>query len=285
MAAGARASLGSMGRWMPVLAGFAAGALAVQLGYGLGSAGREPVTAEPERDALAAELTRLREQLELEVTARIALAADVERLRSALGGASETPEPAAPEGPPAASAQAAPPVGGPPAGALDPAVLVRAGFSESDVAAFRARFDEIELERLYLRDRAIREGWYRSPRYAEESARLSHTFDALRDDFGDELYDWGLFASGQPNRVVVQRVMEGSPAAEAGLRTGDAIVRYDDRRIFQGEELQEATTQGRVGDLVALDVEREGDTERIYVPRGPLGVSLMPRLVPPPPPR
>jgi membrane-associated protease RseP (regulator of RpoE activity) len=150
--------------------------------------------------------------------------------------------------------------------------LLDAGFDASEVSAYRRRVDEIELERLYLRDRAAREGWLDTARYARESAELSQGLVDMRDEFGEELYDWTLFASGHPNRVQVSAVMEGSPAAEAGLEPGDLLFRYGERRIFTPMELRQETQQGEAGETTPVEFLRDGEAQRLFVPRGPLGI-------------
>jgi hypothetical protein len=50
-------------------------------------------------------------------------------------------------------------------------------------------------------------------------------------------------------------------------------------------ELRDATVTGRAGELVAVEVQREGESapRRIFVPRGPIGVTLAPASQKPPP--
>ena len=161
-----------------------------------------------------------------------------------------------------------------PDGWLDETLLEAAGFSSSERAELRERFEAIELRRLFIRDKAKREGWFRKPRYYKRMRNLNDEYEALREDWGDERYDWILFASGRSNRVAIERVMGDSAAAEIGLEPGDVFLRYDDERIFDGEALQAATAAGELGQTVALDVERRGERFRLYPPRGPLGVGL-----------
>jgi hypothetical protein len=170
-------------------------------------------------------------------------------------------------------------------GVFDGDRLVAAGFRREDVARFRARLDEIELKRLYLRDQATREGWIESPRFAEASQSLNAEFMGLRGEFDESLYDWMLYSTGHPNRVAVRDVIAGGAAESAGLQPGDVIVRYDDHLVLSATELRDATTQGRVGELVALEVQREGEPapKRVFVPRGPIGINLAPTALQPPP--
>jgi S1-C subfamily serine protease len=76
-------------------------------------------------------------------------------------------------------------------------------------------------------------------------------------------------------------VLASSPAAAAGIEPGDVILRYDDVPVFAPYELKEATSDGRAGSTVAVDVWRQGERERVYLPRGPLGVQLLPTRRPP----
>jgi len=163
--------------------------------------------------------------------------------------------------------------------------LVAAGFRRDDVARFRTRLDEIEMKQLYLRDQATREGWLETPRFAEESQSLAGEFLGLRGEFDEPLYDWVLYSTGHPNRVAVRDVISGGAGESAGLQRGDVIVRYDDRLVLSPNELRDATTEGRVGELIPLEVQRDGESapRRIFVPRGPIGINLAPTALRPPP--
>ena len=69
-----------------------------------------------------------------------------------------------------------------------------------------------------------------------------------------------LYSTGHPNRVAVREVISGSAGDSAGLLRGDVIVRYDDQLVLSPGELRDATTQGRAGELVELEVQREGES-------------------------
>lgn len=157
---------------------------------------------------------------------------------------------------------------------LDESVLVDAGFSESDARALRDAYETLQMEQLYLRDRAAREGWNLGDRLGEELTALAEREEALADEYGDEAYDWVLYATGRPNRVTVRDVFAESPAANAGLTEGDVLVRYDDRRVRSSIELRNATTEGVAGEWVDVEILRAGKRERLRLPRGPLGILL-----------
>jgi hypothetical protein len=152
--------------------------------------------------------------------------------------------------------------------------LVAAGMDNSTAQEFKAKVDDLAMQRLYLRDQAMREGWLGEQRYREESQRLFQAQNNLRTDFGDPAYEAYLYASGRPNRVEIQNVLDGSPAAEAGLRAGDQILSYNGQRTFQTNELRTATQQGRSGEMIPVQIIRNGQTMDVYIPRGPLGIQM-----------
>ncbi len=166
---------------------------------------------------------------------------------------------------------------------LDKALLLDAGLDPGDLEALRERLDAIALERLYLRDEAEREGSRGSKRWHRERRALELSRSELRDEFGDELFDWGLYASEQVNRVKVKSVLRGSPAEEAGLRAGDAILEYDGNRIFRAKDLREGARGGSPGRPTEVLVWRDGGTHRLFLPRGPLGIMIEPSTMRPQP--
>lgn len=158
--------------------------------------------------------------------------------------------------------------------ALDVDALVSAGFSEQTVRDYKDRVDQMELDRLYLRDIATREGWLNTHRFREETEALQLDAGSTREDYGEDFYDWMLYTTGQPNRVSVQDVMSGSAAEDIGLRPGDVVVAYDDARIFSPRELRDATIAGDPGAPTEVEVIRNGRLTRLTVPRGPLGIRV-----------
>ena len=134
------------------------------------------------------------------------------------------------------------------------------------------------MERLELLDRAMREGWAKDPSYRLERRALNLR---LREEMGEDLYDQLLYAVGRNNRLAIRDVLMRSPAEAAGIERGDHILRYDDARVFDAFELRGATSAGRRGESVPVELLRNGRRVRIIVPRGPLGVKLQAQRVPP----
>jgi hypothetical protein len=154
---------------------------------------------------------------------------------------------------------------------FDTRALRSQGVDGGELQRLSEAFARSEMELLQLEDRARREGWYGGSRYSQALRDLR---GSLRAELGDESYDRLLFASGRRNRVVVDDLLDRSPAQQAGIQPDDVICRYDGSRVFRAGELKGATSEGSAGELVAVEVMREGEHVRIYVPRGPLGVKI-----------
>src|SRR5262249_12730001 len=67
----------------------------------------------------------------------------------------------------------------------------------------------------------------------------------------------GVKLSGAEGALVTS-VREGSPAAAAGLKSGDVIVEYDGRKVARASELPRAVAETPVGKHVTLKVVRDG---------------------------
>jgi hypothetical protein len=95
----------------------------------------------------------------------------------------------------------------------------------------------------------------------------------LRKELGDEVYEKYVEAKGRPLRVRIGRIESDSPAANAGLLSGDEIVSYGGRRVFDPGELSAMTQATSIGETVPMTVVREGQTMTLYATGGPLGIS------------
>lgn len=161
---------------------------------------------------------------------------------------------------------------------FDEQKLVASGLDPLEAGRLKDAWEQMELGKLYLADRAAREGWGRSFNHRAQQQGLER---ALRREVGDDGWDWILFATGQPNRVRVQGVLDSSPAADSGLVPGDVILSYGDERIFRPRELKQATREGVPGESIRVDLLRQGQPVSVYVPRGPLGAQLRADRMPP----
>ncbi len=154
--------------------------------------------------------------------------------------------------------------------------LVDAGVSAELAADIMRRQEELEYQRMALRDRAIRGGYSRSQRYFDELRKLKEQAVELRKEIGDQAYDRYLFQTGQSNRVRVTSVLSGSPAAQNGIQENDILLRYDNETVFSWKDIRERTSEGQLGDYVNVEVLRDGQPVNLVLPRGPLGVKLNP---------
>lgn len=249
-----------------------AGAGGIALGLLLG--GLLPGTDElPPRVAATAprEDAQLRtDALRIERQERETLEIELAALRKALAANEAKQQPASPVTDSSATETDTESDGGDAAG-FDVAVLAEQGFSRAEIERLQERHEALELARVYLRNQARREGWLGGTRFRRERVALR---DEAIDDLGERDYDAMLYAAREQNRVIVARPLAHSPAEAAGLRAGDALLRYDGQLIFDLATIVEATADGVPGTLTELRVERGGEEIRLFVPRGPLGVQL-----------
>ena len=152
--------------------------------------------------------------------------------------------------------------------------LVAAGLEPQQAKSIMQFLADIEMERLYLHDQATREGWVGTPRYRQENMILNEREEDLRLELGDPDYDLYLYGTGQPNRVIIQSVIEDSPAQKAGIQSKDIAYSYAGNRLYTTRDLVTATTEGIANESVLLEVIRDGHIYEFYLPRGPLGVRV-----------
>jgi len=68
---------------------------------------------------------------------------------------------------------------------------------------------------------------------------------------------------GVPQGAFVRRVVAGSPAAKAGLETGDVITKIGDTALKDGTALAATLSKFKVGQSVELEVWRDGKTIKL----------------------
>ena len=142
--------------------------------------------------------------------------------------------------------------------------LTAAGFPPDRAEWINRRTEELRMQALQEQYDARREG--RAP-----AGDLGVT--TLRTELGEADYERYRAAMGQPTSVGVADVLASSPAERAGLMSGDEIVAYGGKRVFDVGELNALTLEGTPGESVVLDVRRDGQNVQLVMPRGPIGIT------------
>ena len=68
----------------------------------------------------------------------------------------------------------------------------------------------------------------------------------------------GVRGEPEANEARITQVHPGSPAARAGIRAGDVIMRFGGQRVFAFEQLPQLVQMRRPGEDVELEIQREG---------------------------
>lgn len=262
-----------------VVGGLAGGLVAAALTAGGGDspAAQTPGAAvSPDREAEIFRIVdSLSELVDSEVEERLRLQDEVDELRRRLAMANVAPAAPAeglPDGPAVADSEVDPEGGARETAALS--TFMEAGFSENEAGWFRRLQEENSMARLYLRDRATREGWVNSRRYFDEMAALPGSMSTLRRSMDDDTYARYLYAIGRSNQVRITGVLPESAARQAGLSPGDVVLTYGDDRPYSARTLRGLTRAGQAGELIPVDVLRGDQRFQTWLPRGPMGVTI-----------
>jgi C-terminal processing protease CtpA/Prc len=148
--------------------------------------------------------------------------------------------------------------------------LLAAGFSLERIAWIRDRTAELLAEQTRAAAERKEKGLRNDDPYS-----LRYLIDSdldLRKAMSDEEYARYRSATGRTTAVPVTGVAPGSNGESAGLQTGDEIVAYDGKRVFNYYDLEKAASEaGSVEVLV--DVLRDGKKLQLAMPAGSVGIS------------
>ena len=65
--------------------------------------------------------------------------------------------------------------------------------------------------------------------------------------------------------ALISEVFEDSPAEKAGLKAGDVVIRADNEKIYEVEDLQDIVYDKKEGDKLELEIVRHGKTQNLTV--------------------
>ncbi len=65
--------------------------------------------------------------------------------------------------------------------------------------------------------------------------------------------------------VLVTRVVDDSPAAKAGTKRGDVIIKFDDKEILTADQVTQLVEDHAVGDKIRMEVKRNGQSVSLNV--------------------
>jgi len=142
--------------------------------------------------------------------------------------------------------------------------LVQAGFSPDRADWIDRRSQELQYQNMQAQYEAQSSG---------QPAKTVDVNAELRKEMGDAEYEKYLKAEGRSTSVQVMDVLASSPAEKAGLKPGDQIVSYGGQRVYDTSDLNTLSRQGTPGETVTVEVQRDGQTVQVQVPRGVLGVQ------------
>ncbi|RQO58596.1 peptidase [Paucibacter sp. KBW04] len=95
-----------------------------------------------------------------------------------------------------------------------------------------------------------------------QHAKLGVSIQDVNQAFADS------FKLDKPEGALVANVEDGGPAAKAGLRSGDVILKFNGQPIVASSDLPALVGQSQAGDTVKLEVWRQGKHETLSAKLG-----------------
>jgi putative serine protease PepD len=78
----------------------------------------------------------------------------------------------------------------------------------------------------------------------------------------------GVQVTDGDNGALLEEVVEGGPADEAGLQNGDVVTEAGGEPVESGDDLRQAVDEQKPGDELELTIERNGDEQTVTVELG-----------------
>ena len=144
--------------------------------------------------------------------------------------------------------------------------LVNAGFAQEEAA----RIVQLESEESL---RQLQNQYTRQRQQATSNPDAVANANSIRTELGEQNYERYLEANGWPTSASIGSIIGGSAGENAGLKAGDNVVSYAGKRVFNLGDINNLTVQGIIGESVLIEVERNGESVQLTIPRGPIGID------------
>lgn len=130
------------------------------------------------------------------------------------------------------------------------------GIPEPTAREIVATLNEVAGQRSALRLRAAQGGWLDSDEYVDALHAIADGQQLIRSRYGDDVFERYLYATLEPNRVMVSSARAAGPDGTGGLEPGDIIHRLDEVRCFSIREFRQRVDQRDPNERVSLTVRR-----------------------------
>lgn len=155
--------------------------------------------------------------------------------------------------------------------------LREAGWTDAEIDSLTELRERAALEMEQYQYEAMQRTLRENP---DELSRWRNRRTLMRETLGEEKYEQYLEAAGRPTAAEIRNVLAGSAGKSAGLQPGDKIRSYGSTRVYDDMDLMFAQIDGKPGEPVSLEIDRNGTVFYVTVPRGPLGITRRSRFGP-----
>lgn len=148
--------------------------------------------------------------------------------------------------------------------------LIAAGFTKERIQLIRDRVNQLERDRRKADAERRLNGL---PALSDLDYSLDNSDLDLRNEIGVDEYEKYRKATGRRLSVPVKSILPGSIAESVGLKPGDEIIRFDNKRTYSmGQITKLSGKEVDPSQRLVLEVQRNGQPLRFDVPAGVLGI-------------
>jgi len=130
------------------------------------------------------------------------------------------------------------------------------GIPESTAHDIVATLNAVAGQRSALRLKAAQGGWLDTDEYVDALQAITDGQQLIHSRYGDDVFERYLYATLEPNRVMVSSAQPGGLDAIGGLQPGDIIHRLEEVRCFSIREYRRRVDGRDPNETVSLTVSR-----------------------------